>query len=212
MTIWVSAATEVAIATKVAGTVELKGSAEKEFHSITPGRVLKDKDHLKTGQDGFAILVYLDDKSTLKIKENSSIEISGQRGGGGLAKRIDMINGVIKADISSQKKGEFSITTPTSVASVKGTLFWMISNSVEGDQVIGLEGVVEMTNLISGQVMNVQAGQTVTSTPSGDMAVVPTDAGSLPEDQAETQPQINELRIRLRNAEGVEKVLIIQYQ
>ena len=50
-----------------------------------------------------------------------------------------MDNGTIRAEVNKHRKGEFVIQSTTSVASVKGTDFWFIANSEEGDMVIGLE-------------------------------------------------------------------------
>ena len=47
--------------------------------------------------------------------------------------------GTIRATVNKQNSN-FVIQTPTSVASVKGTDFWMITDPVDGDLVIGWKG------------------------------------------------------------------------
>jgi len=143
-----TAAERVAVVTKVRGSVEVKTSGQTGFASLKKGYVLFDGDFVRTGSNGALIIVYLDDKSLLKVRSNSDMEIRGTRSGVGLSKKVNMITGTLKADVSKQRKGDFVITTPTSVASVKGTKFWMISDPLLGDKVIGIEGLVELQNLI----------------------------------------------------------------
>ncbi|MFQ6675731.1 MAG: hypothetical protein ACE5LH_05230, partial [Fidelibacterota bacterium] len=101
--------------------------------------------------------------------------------------------------------------TPTSTASVKGTSFWLVSDPQEGDQLFGLEGVVELTNLISGIVVTVGAGQTGISSPDGTTDVVTTSPDDVPEDVEEAGEEMKELRIRFKNEDGEERDLIINY-
>lgn len=204
-------AERIAIVTKVKGTVELRKSGGN-FKSVTPGIVLFDKDFIKTGPDGFMVMVYLDDKSMLKIKQNTNLQISGTRKGRGISKKIDMIAGTLKAEISKEKRGDFIISTPTTVASVKGTIFWFKFNLLLGDQVIGLEGLIELQNLISGEVITVGAGMTGTSMQTGKLDLQETVDSDIPEDEDEAEEEINELKVRLKDAFGEEKDFILKYR
>ncbi len=206
-----TAAERVAVVTKVRGSVEVKTSGQTGFASLKKGYVLFDGDFVRTGSNGALIIVYLDDKSLLKVRSNSDMEIRGTRSGVGLSKKVNMITGTLKADVSKQRKGDFVITTPTSVASVKGTEFWMISDPLLGDKVIGIEGLVELQNLISGEVANIGADQTGSSTPNGTLTVNTTKPDDIPED-IEEEEEIHELRIQLQDADGQEKDLIIKFQ
>lgn len=205
------AADRVAVGTKVKNTVERRPSGQESFSSLAPGTILFDRDFVRTGSNAFLLLVYLDDKSMLKIKENTGLEIRGTRQGEGISKRIDMTAGTVKAEVAEQRKGDFVISTPTSTASVKGTSFWLVSDPQEGDQLFGLEGVVELTNLISGIVVTVGAGQTGISSPDGTTDVVTTSPDDVPEDVEEAGEEMKELRIRFKNEDGEERDLIINY-
>ena len=61
----------IAIATKVMGTVEINKNANPGYISLKPGTILKDGDGIRTGSDGFVLLIFIDDKSQLKVKEDS---------------------------------------------------------------------------------------------------------------------------------------------
>jgi len=208
---YLTAAERIAVATKVKGSVEVKTAGKSIFDPLKKGYVLNDRDFVRTGSDGALILVYLDDKSMLKVKANSDLEIRGTRSGDGLSKKVDMIEGTLKANISKQRKGDFIISTPTSVASVKGTEFWMISDPLLGDRLIGIDGLVELLNLVSGEVVIVGVDQTGTSTPNGTISVEKTNPEDVPEDIKEEE-EIHELRIQIQDADGQEKELIIKFQ
>ena len=117
--------------------------------------------------------------------------------------------GKLKAEISPQRSGEFTITTPTSVASVKGTIFWIISTP-EGDEIIGIEGTVTVTNNESGETVTVTVGQTATSNIDGTIDVQATPAGGIPDDLSDEDGG-NQLIIKLENLDGDSKEVIIDY-
>ncbi len=76
--------------------------------------------------------------------------------------------GTIRATVKKQNT-DFVIQTPTSVASVKGTDFWLITDPAEGDLIIGLEGIVGLTNSETGEEIDVTEGLSGISTPDGDL-------------------------------------------
>ena len=86
-----------------------------------------------------------------------------------------MDSGTIRATIKKQNSS-FVIQTPTSVASVKGTDFWLLTDPDKGDQVIGLEGIVSLKNIDTGQDVDVVQGMSGISTPDGDIGVEETEA------------------------------------
>jgi hypothetical protein len=178
------------------------------------GTQLKNNDWIKTGQDGYLAILFLDDKSQLKIKGNSEIEVLAAVERGKISKTISLDYGEVKASVNKQK-GDFRIATPTSVASVKGTEWWVISGA-DGDLFFVLEGTVEVENLISGETQSVPADYTASSNPDGTMGVNPTEDEDIPDDpdegeEGEEEPVIHELRIEMRNTSGETKTLIIEY-
>ena len=209
----------VGVIAKTSGeTFHKKFNADDYGQSVPIGTQLKNHDWIKTGDDGFMAIFFLDDKSQLKVKGNSEMEILASVERGKISKTISLDYGQVRASVTEQK-GEFRIATPTSVASVKGTDWWVISGE-DGDIFFVLSGVVEGENLISGQVQNVGAEMTANSNPDGTVDVSETDEDDIPEDPDETEGDdsgeeggtIHELRIRLQNEEtNDEKVIIIEY-
>ena len=203
----IQAAEEVAKVAKARGQVHIKHQADVDFSSLKAGQSVFDGDVIKVGGVGFCIIVFLDDKSILKIRESTQfqfIETANTR-------TINIDFGKVLADVKKDKRKDFRIETPVSVASVKGTEFWMISDPLLGDKVIGIEGLVELQNLISGEVANIGADQTGSSTPNGTLTVNTTNPDDIPED-IEEEEEIHELRIQLQDADGQEKDLIIKFQ
>ena len=204
-------ASKIAVATKVQGSVDLKEVGKKEFKVLKAGTILADGDKIRTGKTGFAVVIFIDDKSILKIKGDSEAVITGKRTAASISKKINMDGGTIRATISQQDV-DFVIQTPTSVASVKGTDFWMISDPFQGDQVIGIEGLISLVNMETGQEVDVSEGMTGNSTLDGQVVASETDPESIPEDPDAAQEGPSVMRIYLEGPSGEQKVLIIEYQ
>ena len=150
-------AQNIALVTKAKGNAQYKkNQSTTGDKKLAMGTQLFSNDLIKTGADGFAIFVYLDDKSMIKVQKNSEMYVRWNVDKGQIQKEISMNNGLFKANINSQKSGAFTIVTPTSVASVKGTEFWVVSKGEEGgDQFFGLNGLVEVRNKKSNQITRV---------------------------------------------------------
>jgi len=207
----------VGVIAKARGTTfHKKFNADDYSPNAVMGTQLKNHDWIKTGDDGFVAIFFLDDKSQLKVKGGSEMEILAAVERGKISKTISLDYGTVKAKVTKQK-GEFRIATPTSVASVKGTEWWVESNE-DGDVFIVLEGIVEVENLVSGTVQNVGENETGSSNPDGSVNVDDTVEGDIPDDPEEVNPEedtgstIHELRVRMVNEEtNSEKFIIIEY-
>ena len=202
---------KIAVTTKVKGLVEIMPSGKDDFLALKPGTILSNGDKIRTGSSGFTAIIFIDDKSTLKLKENSETVINGQRSAKSIAKKINMDVGTIRATVNKQNSN-FVIQTPTSVASVKGTDFWMITDPVDGDLVIGLDGVVNLTNNETGAEVDVTEGNSGSSTPDGDVNVEQTEESSIPDDPTDQGEQESEIKIYFEGPNGEQKVMIIEYQ
>ena len=157
------------------------------------------------------LLIFIDDKSTLKLKGDTETVISGQRTAASISKKINMDSGTVRATVKKQNT-DFVIQTPTSVASVKGTDFWLLTDPVTGDQGIGTEGIGGLMNSETGQEVDVTVGMTGSSTPDGQVISAETDPNSIPSDPSAAQEGPSKVRIYLEGPEGTQKVLVIEYQ
>ena len=199
----------IAVTTKAKGDVTFRSWDSEDFNDLKPAEVLNDGDHIQTGSDGFGALVYLDDKSTIKVKENTNFDVIGTRGKEGISKRIKINTGTIKAKIQKGNAGGFVIETPTSVATVKGTEFWLVA-APDRDRVFGLEGTVELTNTVSGDIVTVGSDETGTSLATGEVNVAPTIPEEIPAEIEEQE--INEFEIEFEGPDGNQKTMKIRYR
>ena len=212
----------------------------KQNKKINISESLFNQDLIKTGKDGFTKFVYLDDGSAIKIHKDSEVYIQGNIDKRKIIKQINISTGKLKLDIENQQLAEFKIVTPTSVASIKGTRFWVDVNGKKGDVFHGLSGIVEITNNITGNKIELTENTTATSLPDGTLEIKKTinreliqleileeevgepvndmpnnniddDSGSLLEDNINNGIlNTNELVIRLKNASSDEKIIIIK--
>jgi len=206
-------ADKIALAIKVKGKVSMltKGSSEKS--PLKPGTPLKDQDKILTGKGGFAAVMYLDDKTVVKLLGNSDLTIAGDRTGARINKSLDIKYGKITADITPQKGREFRIATPTSVASVKGTELTVTSDPATGDSFTLLEGLIEVTNALTGETTEVEQGETAVSTPEGSLEVHETTTEDMAEfEEADVEIPTQELRFEVEDEDGNIKEIIIQFQ
>ena len=88
----------------------------------------------------------------------------------------------------------------------------MISDPVTGDILIGLEGLVNLTNLISGESSDVGAGTTGTSTPDGSVETSETNPDNIPVDPDEGGTSTNQIEIEFEGPDGEIKTLLIDIQ
>ena len=213
-------AQNIALVTKSKGDAQYKkNQSTTGDKKLSMGTQLFSNDLIKTGADGFAIFVYLDDKSMIKVQKNSEMYVRGNVDKGQIQKEISMNNGLFKANIESQKGGAFTIVTPTSVASVKGTEFWVVSKGEEGgDQFFGLSGLIEVKNKKSNQITRVTKSKTAISRPDGTLELRATRVGELPVDDTSDgtgskgtgSGDLKEIRIKFEDDSGNQKDLIIK--
>ena len=187
---------EVAIVTKNNGDVKYKKESSKRFtNRINSGLELFNNDLLVTGNDGFIMFAYLDDGSLIKVHKDSEVLVDGNLNNNTINKQVIVNDGFIKFDIKKQKQNEFKVVTPTSVASVKGTLFY-VDTSPLGDVFYGFEGLVEVLNIESQQVSSLSKSKKITSSSDGSIEVeeiVDEDIEYIVQVQQESGIQIEEI-------------------
>ena len=203
---------KVAIAIKIRGDVSVLYKGLNLEQVLKPGSPLSHQDKIKTGKNGYIALMYLDDKTVVKILGNSDLTISGDRSGNKINKSLDIKYGKIAANVKPQKGKEFRISTPTSVASVKGTEFAIQSDPSSGDSFTLIEGLIQVTNSITGESTEVQEGETAISTPDGTLNVAETTSDDLDGfEEASIEPPTQELRFEVEDENGNIKEILIKF-
>ena len=203
---------QMAVTTKVFGNVEIfkkKGSSVK----LKQGSILSIGDQIKTSRGSFAAIIFIDDRSILKIKENSILTLNGQRKRGSISKEINLQGGSLRAQVTDQNRKNFTIESSVSVASVKGTDFWFINDNENGQDFIhGLDGLIKLTNKNSGISVDIEAGITGFSNIDGNLQTKKTDPKILPADEVDPETKTNSIEIEFLDSTGKKKKLIINYR
>ena len=174
----------VAAISTLKGLVMVKPSGSRKYIPAYKGQMLKNGEWLKTKDGVFVAIVFLDG-SNIKIQQQTEVKITSYRmTAKELKTNLEMSKGQAWSDVASQGAGgEFKITTPTAVASVKGTEFDLEYDIENGETtLIVLEGSVEF----AGELGTILAGAMESSKDGGTTAKL--NPEDLPSWQNNTDP------------------------
>jgi hypothetical protein len=152
-------ANSIAVVVKASGEVTIQTAAGSADEALKQGMRLNDGDRIFTGEEGRAVMVYTDDRSQLKMLPNTELVIHARRTNERVDKEVALDLGTIWTKVTRQK-GEFVISTPTSVASVKGTAWWTKLDGAGQTTIVTEEGRVGLKNLNTGDEIDVPMGST----------------------------------------------------
>ena len=177
---------------KASGQVFIKPIGGASYSvEVKPGQSVSNGDAIRVGEASFAVVIFLDDKSVVKVRENTDfqfVETSNTR-----SLIIDQGTTLHNVNKEGRKKA-YRVETPVSVASVKGTEFSAFHDAIAGiDKFVGKTGNFEVFNTISGLTVNVGAGQKAVSNSLGQLIPAPAQPGDFPEDpEGDTKDQPDE--------------------
>lgn len=202
---------KIAFFSKVVNNVEKK-SPEKDWAKASKGDMLYSEDQVQTKANSIAIIKFLDN-SMLRILPNSKLLMRGIRNKN-RENRIDE-QGTIGFDVKKLQNQEFTFTSPTSVASIRGTLGLFIRQN-EVDILILKSGTVNLKNLKSDKDNDVNAGEIGMSYPDGKLEVrkaTPEESNQVDNALKAGNTQIQkELNFELKDSDGNKKELKIKYK
>ncbi len=194
----------IAIVIRARGKVTVFNAQTKKTTTVRIGTRLYAGSKVITKDRSFAALRFIDDKSLVRIRPNSSCTIEGKREKSGFFKNLFLDVGTVFAQIVKQR-GVFQITTPTSVASVKGTKFWAKQEFKGGTYYFGEEGVVEISNEKGWALLH--KGETgYVSSKNSRPIVRATKKGEKPEFE-EGKSSVDDLEFEFKNNQGDTKSL-----
>ena len=168
---------------------------------------------MKTGEKSVAVIKFKDN-SMLRVRERTEVMLSGTQQGTSFSKSTQVDRGIIGFNIKKQQQGEeFRFSSPTSVASIRGTS-GQFGIEDSGDKLVVLDGQVRLTNKISSQFIDVGAGYTGLSSGDGKVQL----RVSTPEEKQAAEvlsrivEQENKLDIELKDGNGNQKQIEIKYK
>lgn len=140
------------------------------------GEQLFHGDTLSTDEDGYALVIFMDN-SIAKIKPESQLIVRGeeQPNSRNTTRRIDLDAGEIFLEVEPQGSGSFEVSTSRSLASVKGTRF----GSTSLGYVWVEEGQVDVTATNSGETVSLFQQMYAEVDETGNTI----DSGTLTEDE-----------------------------
>ncbi|MFL2989843.1 MAG: FecR domain-containing protein, partial [Candidatus Neomarinimicrobiota bacterium] len=162
------------------GFVYLKRMGMQTYSEVAQvGASINNGDAIKVGDYGFAALIFIDDRSVVKVKPNSQFEIMDTKN----TRSVNIEFGTILNKIEKENRTKtFRVVSPVSVASVKGTEFAAMINPSGVDQFIGKEGLFDVFNSVSGQTVSVGPGQKALSGSTGSLMQAPASPNEYPQD------------------------------
>lgn len=174
------------------------------------GDVLNAGHAVRTGERSIAVLK-LKDNSLLRVREKSEVTLAGGSVNNLFQKEVSVEGGTVGFNIQKQRAGEeFRFTTPTSVASIRGTEGAFARNDT-ADVFTILTGLGRITNLNSQSAADVPAGFTATSRMDGRLDVRPSTENE--KNSAARASDLNgrerQLRLQLKNPRNETRELII---
>lgn len=167
----------IATVFKPIGTVEVKTDG-KNWVPAKPAMPLAAGDMVRTMENSFAIVKFLEN-SVIRVQEKSEVTISGTIAKGEFSKNVDIQQGGVGFQVKKRPNEKFEFSTPTSVASIRGTTGLLLAGQDSNDVLILGSGNIDFLNRISNRLRNVKPGQTAFSFANGSVDV----KESSPEDQ-----------------------------
>jgi hypothetical protein len=197
---------DVAIVIKTVKDVQAK-IGNMPFKPAQRGQNLSSGDAVKTGEKSFSILRFVDG-SVIRVQENSEIKVRGEKSDGKMEKTVDINFGKLGFNVKQKPGEQFRFTSPTSVASIKGTIGAYISDS-DGSSLTIVEGMGELETR-DGKKYTVGAGETAFVNANGESGKRKASQNEL--NSASTSTKTGPFKVRFLDANGNERILEIPEQ
>jgi hypothetical protein len=184
----------------------------KDWDKATRGQTLGTGDMVRTGPRSLAIIKFKDN-SLVHLREKSELTVTGTTTGGSFSKSVEIQTGVVGFNVAKQRAGEeFRFTSPTSVASIRGTA-GAFNATQNADTLIVTEGTIRFSNRSSSRILDIVAGFTGISGSDGTVQSRPsTEREKRLAAEALMDGQGKKLELDLRNPQGKQSRLKIEYK
>ncbi|MBN2008457.1 FecR domain-containing protein [candidate division KSB1 bacterium] len=198
---------DVAIILKYRGDVKIGMDEPVKWQDAQKAMRLNSGNIIRTRDDGYAAIMFSDDKSLLKVRENSLVAIGGIRDKASITKRLRCNLGEIWVKVAKQQSA-FEVETPSGMATVKGTEFYEIVERNSRSIIICIEGSILFANKL-GDVL-VKAGETGEATPDSAPKKHKTQSDEIPT-WARDGGDTGKLEFEFEDVDGKKKLIKIDY-
>lgn len=188
----------IALVKKVHKDVNYRKNADQsEWEKAIIGLILSDGNEIKTGVKSLALILFTDGSGLLRVRENSILHIYGEKKDKKLNKDAFIQKGLIGFDVNKQSEDEeFKFTTPTVVASIRGT-----SGFLEYDE----DSTFTMSLDLGNALLNFTGPQGGQGTLSSGNTVVITSDGNF---QFRQQSQDDKDKSNMTRQSNVKKLIL----
>ncbi len=187
--------TPVALVQKVVKNVTKKVSTESNWEIAKIGERLYDGQEVKTGTKSLALVLFTDNSGILTVRENSIAHIYGTENEKKMDKNTFIQSGAVGFNINKQsEEEEFKFTTPTMVASIRGTA-GMIAVEEVGVNPVDNSKQYKTTLIVEEGSIEVEStvGQRATETVTSGQSLTSDSVGGIVKGQI-NQQQRNQLK------------------
>lgn len=188
-----------------------KKSETTEWSKAEKGDPLGTGDRVRTEKNSLAIIKFMD-RSIVRLREQSEMSIDGSAVEGKFTKTIKLTRGGFGFEFRKQHDEQFRLTSPTSVASIRGTK-GKLSGGEGSDTLIVTEGLVTFHNNVSNRDVDVSAGELGVSNQDGSISAREATPQELADaNKLATGGSTNELKLELKDSQGNKKELKLRYK
>jgi len=195
----------VAVVMKVVKEVNLKKEGA-DWATAKIGQPLKTGDEVKTGDKSLALIKFTDN-SLIRVRENSSLKIFADKNNKTISKNTYIEKGRVGFEVAKQENEDFKFTTPTMVASIRGTEGFFDVFPDGASLLVVARGLIEVLGTLGNKDGgNVGAGQYVMYNNNGDMTLGDATEGMMNDQKGTRSTNLKKIRIQTSQGE-----LVIEY-
>jgi len=208
----ISQTAPIGLVSKVINEVSRKDE-KTDWAKASKGDLVATGNRIRTGVKSFALIKF-NDNTMVRVREESEVTLAGTRVAGAFSKSVDLTNGAVGFKVQRQRSGEeFRFTSPTSVASVRGTEGFF-ATSAAGDTLTIIKGLVGLRNLSSQTSVDVGEGFTGISNPDGSVTSreATREERRKAMDALRTGERPRQLKLQLKAPDGEKQELIIDFK
>ncbi len=161
----------VALVKKIVKDVNYRTAIDKsDWELAKTGQPLYDGGEVKTGVKSLALILFSDGSGLIRVRENSILHIYGKTEDKRLNKDAFLEKGLIGFDVTKQEEEEFKLSTPTVVASIRGTNGFFDYMDHDSTTVLFVnDGDVDFIHTGSGKNGSVSSGMAAIITSNGSI-------------------------------------------
>lgn len=195
--------TPVALIKKVVKDVAYRQSeTDTGWETAKAGIPLANGHEVRTGFKSLALVLFTDGSGVLRVRENSVLQIYGEKEEKTIDKNTYIDRGEVGFEVTKQEEEEFTFTTPTVVASIRGTGGYIDVDDDSTTTIMCDHGLIELqARLGTKQQSNVGGGNTAQVGTDGSIQVGPSTGDH--KNRYQRSKQVDSKTIKIRTNRGI---------